>query len=119
MIVNLSVKGVPEAWAERLRRRAESNHRSLQGELMAILERAAHEEAGAATWPELPGNASSHSGSAAGRSAGGASGRTLQAHRRGSRSVEEIGAAHRARHLEPFRDVPRAVDILRQERDAR
>ena len=41
MPVNLSVKKVPEALAARLRARAERNHRSLQGELMAILEAAA------------------------------------------------------------------------------
>lgn len=37
---NLSIKDVPEAWAEVLRQRAAANHRSLQGELMAILEQA-------------------------------------------------------------------------------
>jgi plasmid stability protein len=41
MAVNLSVKNVPEAIAAKLRERAERNHRSLQGELMAILETAA------------------------------------------------------------------------------
>lgn len=41
MAVNLSVKNVPEALAAKLRARAERNHRSLQGELMAILEEAA------------------------------------------------------------------------------
>ena len=41
MSVNLSVKNVPEALAAKLRERAERNHRSLQGELMAILESAA------------------------------------------------------------------------------
>ena len=43
MAVNLSIKNVPEAIAARLRERAERNHRSLQGELMAILESAATE----------------------------------------------------------------------------
>jgi plasmid stability protein len=38
--VNLSVKNVPDALAAKLRARAERNHRSLQGELMAILEAA-------------------------------------------------------------------------------
>ena len=38
MPVNLSIKNVPDALAERLRKRAELAHRSLQGELMAILE---------------------------------------------------------------------------------
>ena len=43
MPVNLSIKNVPEETASKLRQRAERNHRSLQGELMAILEYAATE----------------------------------------------------------------------------
>ncbi len=38
MGVNLSIKGVSDDIAERLRARAARHHRSLQGELMAILE---------------------------------------------------------------------------------
>lgn len=41
MPVDLSVKRVPDDVAERLRERAKLNHRSLQGELRAILEAAA------------------------------------------------------------------------------
>ena len=41
MGVSLSIKNVPEALAEALRRRAETNHRSLQRELMSIVEAAA------------------------------------------------------------------------------
>lgn len=40
MPVTLSVKNVPDQLAARLRERAERNHRSLQGELIAILEEA-------------------------------------------------------------------------------
>jgi len=41
---NLSIKDVPDALAEQLRQRAARNHRSLQGELMALLEESvAHE----------------------------------------------------------------------------
>lgn len=40
MTVNLSIKNVPDDLAERLRRRAARSHRSMQGELMAILEQA-------------------------------------------------------------------------------
>ena len=40
MSVNLSIKNVPDHIAEQLRRRALKNHRSLQGELMAIIEQA-------------------------------------------------------------------------------
>ncbi len=38
MPVNLSIKNVPEELAQRLRERARRHHRSLQGELMAIIE---------------------------------------------------------------------------------
>lgn len=38
MSVNLSIKSVPDDLVELLRFRAERNHRSLQGELMTILE---------------------------------------------------------------------------------
>ncbi len=41
MSVNLSIKDVPDDVAERLRERAQRNHRSLQGELRAIIEAAA------------------------------------------------------------------------------
>ena len=37
MPVTLSVKNVPDAVARRLRARAKRNHRSLQGELLAIV----------------------------------------------------------------------------------
>lgn len=40
MPVDLSIKRVPDALAERLRKRARRNNRSLQGELMAILQEA-------------------------------------------------------------------------------
>ncbi len=42
---NLSIKDVPEEIAQALRARAARNHRSLQGELMAIIEAAAKEPA--------------------------------------------------------------------------
>lgn len=44
MPINLSVKNAPDDVVERLRRRAQRNHRSLQGELMAIIEEAARPE---------------------------------------------------------------------------
>ena len=44
---NLSIKDVPEALAEKLRQRASRHHRSLQGELMAIVEAAVGEESAA------------------------------------------------------------------------
>lgn len=44
MPVNLSIKNAPEQVVQRLRERAERHHRSLQGELMAIIEAAVQEE---------------------------------------------------------------------------
>jgi plasmid stability protein len=41
MPVTLSIKNVPDDLAARLRARAATHHRSLQGELLAILEEAA------------------------------------------------------------------------------
>ena len=49
MPVNLSVKNVPDGLAERLRQRAERNRRSLQKELLSILEAAAGERVANAT----------------------------------------------------------------------
>jgi antitoxin FitA len=44
MPVNLSIKNAPDDVVERLRQRAERHHRSLQGELLAIIEAAARED---------------------------------------------------------------------------
>ena len=44
MPVSLSIKAVPDALVERLRSRAAGNHRSLQRELMAIVEAAVQPE---------------------------------------------------------------------------
>jgi plasmid stability protein len=40
MPVNLSIKNAPDDVVERLRERAKRNHRSLRGELLAIVENA-------------------------------------------------------------------------------
>jgi len=97
MPVNLSIKEVPDALADRLRARAERNHRSLQGELMAIVEQAAREEppasparTGFQTYPPT-----------------------------GKKTIEQIAAEHLARYPEPLTQFPRAVDILRADRDSR
>ena len=46
MSISLSIKDVPEEIAEAIRQRARENHRSLQGELMAMLERHARPQRG-------------------------------------------------------------------------
>ena len=44
MPVNLSIKNAPDRVVQRLRERAERHHRSLQGELMAIIEAAVRDD---------------------------------------------------------------------------
>ena len=48
---SLSIKDVPEALAEKLRQRAARNHRSLQGELMSLIEAAVAEESAVISQP--------------------------------------------------------------------
>lgn len=99
---NLSIKDVPESLAEALRQRAARNHRSLQGELMAILESAAQTSA----YHLAP------------RGVGYDDGSYPMAQRR-TKTVEQIAAEHRARFPQPFTDGPLAVDIIRADRDSR
>lgn len=44
MSVTLSIKNVPDHISQALRERAARHHRSIQGELMAILEASLHQE---------------------------------------------------------------------------
>jgi plasmid stability protein len=53
MPVTLSIKNAPDEVVARLRARAARHHRSLQGELMALIEQAAREEAPRLTPAEL------------------------------------------------------------------
>ena len=96
---NLSIKNVPESLLTKLRERAVRHHRSIQGELMALLASAVEPAAQApadATPREAP-----------------------QGRRSGTRHIEEIAAEHRRRWKKPFTRGPRAVDVIRAERDAR
>lgn len=54
MPVTLTIKQVPDRVADKLRLRAAASHRSLQGELMAILEEAVLQGAPQARQPEPP-----------------------------------------------------------------
>ena len=103
MPVNLSIKEVPDATADRLRARAERNHRSLQGELMAIIERAANE------MPQPDPAAALRS-------------TAREQPRSGWKTVEDLVAERRAAGAPPFvapTGVPLAVDIIRADRDRR
>ena len=98
MAVDLSIKQVPDTLADRLRARAQRNHRSLQRELMAIIEHAVKDD------PTTVVEAS----------------RLLPADAVGARrTIEEIAAAHRARFPRPITSGPLAVDIVRRDRDSR
>jgi len=101
MSVSLSIKDVPEALAERLRRRAEANHRSLQGELLAIIEQATAEPAAAAASAAAPGQRGSL---------------------RGWKTVEQLMAERLAAGWRPdpaMARLPRGADIVRADRDSR
>jgi plasmid stability protein len=118
---NLSIKDVPEAWAESLRQRAARNHRSLQGELMAIIEQAVQAEpdrsTGLTTQPALPTN-NTRKGTVVGYDR-----RGHPILRFGWKTIEQISAEIAARPPESSpvysADMPLAVDIIRAERDAR
>lgn len=99
MAVNLSIKEVPDDLAERLRARAARNHRSLQGELMAIVEQAAGEAPGAPAAPDVY--------------------RTAVFVQRGTKTIEQIAAEARQRFPQPIQHGPLAVDIIRADRDSR
>ena len=99
MSVNLSIKGVPEEVAQKLRERAERHHRSLQGELMAIVSEAAMQPAPAAA-PTRRGGIDAGT-------------------RVGWRSTEDIWAEMQQRFPGYVDKGPSAVDIIRADRDSR
>lgn len=99
MSVNLSIKGVPDELAQRLRERAERNRRSLQRELLSIIE--------AAAYP-------SGSLQAIDRSSQRGGGRN-----EAPKSIDEIVDSLHARFPDPQRGAPLGVDILRAARDGR
>ncbi len=113
---NLSIKDVPESLAEALRQRAARNHRSLQGELMAIIESAAMASAGSQ-------GSMDHSVVPISRDAivgYGDSSRPII--RRGWKSVEAVAASLRERFpngVPGASGAPLGVDIIRAERDSR
>lgn len=98
---NLSIKDVPEQWAEVLRQRAARNHRSLQGELLAMVEAVVVNEVqnlfdAKRAMPDL-----------------------IRQPRQAVKTVEQIAIEMNAKFPNPVKHVARAVDIIRAERDAR
>lgn len=110
-MANISIKDVPEQWAQALRQRAARNHRSLQGELMFLIEQAI--EGGEVGARNLD--------SPAGRE-----GRVVGFDRRGQpivrqgwKTVEQVVAELNAKYPGPITDAPLGVDIIRADRDSR
>lgn len=128
MSINLSIKGVSDQVADRLRVRAERHHRSLQGELMAIVERAAAEDDDApapsrsAAMPGVTPTAARHTAGAPAL----VPDRPPEPHgpvlRQGWRSIEDLLADRRERGplAAPLSGaLPLAVHIVRADRDSR
>ena len=112
---NISIKEVPDQWAEALRQRAARNHRSLQGELMAIIERALQEApVAASTSASVAAATPGHRGTVIGFDRFG-----HPITRQGWKTVDQIAAELHDKYPEPVTDVPLGVDIIRAERDAR
>lgn len=91
---NLSIKNVPPEIVEKLHERAAAHHRSLQGELMALVTRAVGASAGTTAMES-------------------------RARQGGHKSIEQIAAEHRERVRRPNRKGGRSVDLVRADRDAR
>lgn len=116
---NISIKDVPNEWAEALRQRAARNHRSLQGELMYLIEQAVQEHP-ANTNPENA-NIAKRAGPG-GNARGTVTGFDRQGYpivRTGWKTVEQVVAEMNAKYPKPVTDVPLGVDIIRADRDSR
>lgn len=125
-MTTLSIKDVPESWSESLRLRAARNHRSLQGELMFLIEQAVHGAGATSTasthieqqapWPGSIG-LPRHGGSAVGLDR---LGHPIM--RQGWKSVEKIAAELKASAMHypaPSAEQISSIDIIRQDRDSR
>jgi plasmid stability protein len=105
MAVNISIKSVPDELAQRLRERAARNHRSLQGELLAIIEQAVATPAA----PQAPATETGMSG-------------VQEFQVQGWKTIEQLVAERRATGWQPhpsLAQAPLAVDIIRADRDSR
>ena len=110
---NLSIKDVPEHWAEALRRRAALNHRSLQGELMSII------EAAATGMPAGVGFGAAQSNDPGRPRIVGYDKRGYPIIRQGWKTPEQLAAESKAKYPHPILGQPLAVDIIREARDSR
>ncbi|MDP3192210.1 hypothetical protein [Rhodoferax sp.] len=122
---NLSIKDVPEAWAQALRERAARNHRSLQGELMALIQRVVAPEASSLDASAVRTTDNSDQATQPGAPArfGTVVGFDRLGHpigRRGWKTVEQVAAELKAKY--PNGPVPgqgSSIDMIREDRDSR
>ena len=100
-MTNLSIKDVPKSMAEQLRNRASRHHRSLQGELLAMVEAALlqDEDSTDSLQPQA--------------------GRSRRLPQLPTKSVEQIAAELCALFPQPVEDGIRSVDLVRAMRDGR
>lgn len=105
-MTNLSIQDVPGLLAEQLRRRAARHHRSLQDELMTILEQAV--AADAVVHVDAPARPIA--------ALGWGGGLVL---RRGDKTIEDIAAEHRLKLRRAAGTTPIAADSVRANRDGR
>ena len=108
MPVNLSIEDVPKDIADRLRARAERNHRSSQRELMSLIEQAAAEAPAAASRTAKPATGATTAAATGGRGL-----------HRGWQTIRGLMAERRARPLPSTAGLPLAVDIVRADRGSR
>ena len=112
-MTTLTIKDVPEPLAQQLRQRAARNHRSLQGELMSIIEQAAQADALAMSTSPAIGARALGGGTVVGMNAQG------PIVRRGWKTIEQIHAELRAKYPEPIYDQSDSVQLIREDRDSR
>jgi plasmid stability protein len=98
---NLSIKNVPAEVVAIIRERASTNHRSLQGELLALVSQAAAS-------PQVSSNTLAMVAT-----------EPSQGIRKGHKSIEQIGAEHRETVKRPVSKGLRSTELIRQDRDAR
>ncbi|MEO8247974.1 MAG: hypothetical protein ABI589_01260 [Burkholderiales bacterium] len=102
-MTSLSIKDVPSETADRLRDRAARNFRSLQGELLAIIEAAANDDRGQLSPPAPLARLNL----------------TALRPRPAPKTVEQIAAELRELFPAPAQTAQRSVDIVRELRDSR
>ena len=122
---NLSIKDVPEAWAQALRQRAARNHRSLQGELMALIQGALATESSPLTSanPVPDGIVRDLANSQHGDSGRTVVGFDRFGHaivRQGWKTVEQVASELKAKYPDgPMPGQSSSIAMIRDDRDSR